>query len=46
MSFFTPLNKTQPTAYSKIPFSKMSYHTPINCSVSLLAAFYMMQTES
>ena len=25
--FFTPLNKTQPTAYSKIPFSKKPYHT-------------------
>ena len=24
--FFIPLNKTQPTTYSKIPFSKKSYH--------------------
>ena len=24
---FTPLNKTQPTAYSKIPLRKKSYHT-------------------
>ena len=44
--FFAPLNKTQPTTYSKIQFRKMSYHTPINCNVNLLAVFYMMQTES
>ena len=37
--FFTPLNKTQATAYSKIHFRKMLDHTPINCSVNLLAVF-------
>ena len=40
MSSLTPLNKTQPTPCSKIPFCKMSYHTPIKCSAKRLAVFF------
>ena len=45
--FFTPLNKTQPTAYSKIPLAKsLIIHKPVNCSVNRIAVFYIVQIES